>query len=197
MKISVVMPTITGREESWARMVRYFEERTPGYELEVCSPKDYRNWPAGINAAQPTGDYLVYCADDLEPLPGWADAMVACLDRHEIPAPQVWNWHQKGVPADLAADGPPGSIPVFSRIPALTAALADEIGLWPEIDYYADNWVSDKARLLGWESRVTAGFDWIHHWHQHGRLDAGDWVGRNLPLYNAERVKLGLHPVNR
>jgi hypothetical protein len=193
--ISVVMPTISGREEMWAQMVEFYQSRTPGYELEILSPKDYRNWPTAINTAKPKGSYILYGADDLEPLEGWADAMVGCLDRGEVPAPQVWNWVKEGPPVNVNEDGPPGSRAAFTRVPALTRDLALAVGPWPEIDYYSDNWVSDKARILGWETRVTDGFDFIHHWHQHGRLEAGDWVGRNKPLYNAERAKLGLGAV--
>lgn len=194
-RISVVMPTITGREEMWAWITPLYQRRAPDFEIELCSPKDYPNWPSGINAAQPTGDYLVYTADDLEPLDGWADAMVACLDRGEVPAPQVWNWKQEGRPVDERVDGPPGAVPAFSRIPALTREMAEAIGPWPsDLDYYADNWVTDAARLRGWECRVTEGFAFIHHWNQHGRLDAGDWQGRNLPRYNVHRAALGLPP---
>ena len=192
-RISVVMPTITGREEMWSWITPLYAERAPGFDVELCCPKDYPNWPTGINAATPTGDYLVYTADDLEPLEGWADAMVATLDRGEIPAPQVWNWKREGRPVDERVDGPPGAITAFSRIPALTREMAEAIGPWPEsLTYYGDNWVSDAARIRGWESRVTEGFCFVHHWHQHGRLDGGDWVGRYKPLYDIERAKLGL-----
>lgn len=199
-RISVLMPTITGRESMREWMVKALRQRTPGFELEIISPLDFPNWPTGCNEAArtATGDYFLYTADDLEALPGWADAMVACLDRGEVPAPQVWNWVRQGRPVDEPVDGPPGSVPAFSRIPALTRAMAEAIGPWPEaLDYYADNWCSDAARLHGWETRVTEGFAFIHHWNQHGRLDGGDWVGRNLPKYNAERAKLGLPPVPR
>ena len=197
-RISVIMPTITGREESRERMAQAYRDRSDGYLIEVISPKDYPNWPASCNVGQKRahGSIFAFGSDDLEPLAGWADAMVECLERGELPAPQVWNWHLKGLPADLAVDGPPGSIPAFTRVVALTRDMAKAIGPWPEIDYYADNWVSDKARTLGWETRVTAGYNFIHHWHQHGRLDAGNWKSRSLPRYNAERVKLGLPPVN-
>ena len=197
MKISVIMPTISGREESLARMVAAYHERTP-HELEIINPKDYPSWPAGCNAGQlrATGDVLHFASDDLEPLEGWATAMLESLRADEIPAPQLWDfaWSAKA-PVNAAADGPPGVITAFSRVPSLTWEMADAIGPWPEMAYYADNWVSDKARILGWETRVMGDYRFVHHWHQTGRLDKGDWVGRNKPLYNAERAKLGLPPV--
>ena len=196
MKISIIMPTIDGREESRETMLRAYQERTP-YPIEIILKYNYPNWPAGCNAGQldATGDVLHFGSDDLEPLAGWADAMLRTLAANEIPAPQLWDFVKTGAPVNERADGPPGAIPGFSRAPSLTRAMAECIGPWPEIPYYADNWVSDKGRLCGYESRVTAGYGFIHHWHPVGRLDAGDWVGRNKPLYNAERAKLGLGPV--
>lgn len=195
-KISLIIPTITGREESLAAMLAAYKARTKGFRLQVVTPLDAPNWAAGCNLgmAKATGELFAFGSDDLEPIDGWADAMARTLDAGEIPAPQVWNHTHDGPPVNEAQDGPAGSITAFSRVVALTAKMAELIGPWPEIDYYVDNWVSDKARTLGIETRVTAGYWFIHHWHQVGRLDGGDWVGRNLPLYNAERAKLGLPP---
>lgn len=199
MKLSIVIPTITGREESLARMVAAYRERTP-VEIEVITPKDYPCWPAGCNAGFPetTGDVIHYGADDLEPCPGWFDSVMAVFAAGELPAPQLWNFEKgPGEPVNRAADGPPGVITAFTRVPTLTRAMAEAIGPWPIIDYYADNWVSDKARVLGWETRVVEGYDFVHHWHPVGRLDHGDWVGRSVGRYNEERAKLGLPPVSR
>ena len=186
------MPTIAGREESCALMKRCYLERTPGFLLQILTPLGFPNWPAGMNAGirDATGDYIASAADDLEPLEGWADAMVSCLERNEIPAPQLWDHVHEGAPVN-AVDGPPGALTEFSRVPALTRAMAERIGPWPEIDYFADNWVSDAARTFGVETRVTAGFSFVHHWHPVGRLDAGDWVSRSLPAYQAARAALG------
>jgi hypothetical protein len=199
VRITVIMPTITGREEMLARMVQAYRDRTPGHDLETLNPKDHPNWPSGCNAGQlvATGEVFHFTNDDIEPLDGWAEPMLEALARGEVPAPQVWNWTREGPPVNERQDGPPGSFTAFSRLPSLTREMAERVGPWPSIDYYGDNWVSDAARILGFETRVMAGYAFIHHWHQHGRLDHGDWVGRNLPLYNAERAKLGLGPVGR
>ena len=200
MKLSIIMPTISGREESCATMVAAYLDRTPGVELEIINPKDYPSWPAGCNAGQllATGDVLHFAADDLEPLPGWSEPMLRCVAAGEIPAPQLWDFVKgDGLPVNQAADGIPGSCTAFSRVPSMTRAMAEAIGPWPLMDYYGDNWVSDAARKLGWETRIMEGYAFVHHWHPVGRLDAGDWVGRSLPAYNAEREKLGLGPVGR
>ena len=197
MRISVIMPTISGREDSLARMVAAYRERTP-YDLEIINPKDHPSWPVACNAGQllATGDILHFGSDDLEPLEGWAEPMLACLADGYLPAPQLWDFAwSEAMPVNQSDDGRPGNFTAFTRVPALTRAMAEAIGPWPVMDYYADNWVSDKARSLGWETRVTEGYRFVHHWNQVGRLDKGDWQGRSKPLYNEERAKLGLHPV--
>jgi hypothetical protein len=197
MKISVVIPTITGREYSYAAMVAAYVERTPGHDLEIVTVKDRPSWPVGCNAGQllASGEVLHFGADDLEPLEGWAGAMLSALEAGEIPAPQIWDYAREGLPVNQAQDGPPGALTPFSRVPSLTRAMAAAIGEWPDMHYYSDNWVSAKGRLCGFETRVTEGYAFIHHWHPVGRLDTGDWMGRYLPLYNAERAKLGLAPI--
>lgn len=189
--LSIILPTITGREEMRAWIIDCFNARTP-IEIQWIVRVDYPNWPSGVNAGMPEaeGDYLFFAADDLEPLDGWCAAMIACLDGGAIPAPQVWDYVQQGAPVNEGADGPPGTVTAFSRAPAFTREVAKAIGPWPEIDYYADNWVSDKARTLGIPTVVTAGYSFIHHWNQVGRLDHGDWQGRSEPLYHAELAKL-------
>ena len=116
-----------------------------------------------------------------------------------IPAPRLWDftYDPAATPVNARADGPPGAITAFSRVPSMTREMAEAVGPWPIMDYYSDNWVSDKARVLGWETRVADGYRFVHHWHPVGRLDKGDWVSRSIGLYNAERAKLGLGPVTR
>jgi hypothetical protein len=187
--ITVIIPTISGREDSLKRVVAAYR-RMRG--LQIVTPKDYPNWPAGCNAGQlqAKGDILHFGADDLEPIDGWAEPMLECLSNGYIPAPQLWNWVKEGEPVNQAEDGLPGSFTTFSRVPALTREMAKAIGPWPEIPYYADNWVSLKGSKVGYLTRVTGGYSFIHHWSQIGRLDQGDWVGRYLPLYEAEVAKL-------
>ena len=199
MKLSIIVPTISGREDSLAMVLAAYRERTPG-EIEIVTPKDYPCWPAACNAGRllVSGDVIHFGADDLEPMAGWSEPMFACLAEGEIPAPQLWDFAWSDTPpVNEKADGPPGTVTVFTRVPSLTREMAETIGPWPIIDYYSDNWVSDAGRHHGYPTRVIAGYRFVHHWSQVGRLDAGDWVSRSIGAYNAERAKLGLGPVAR
>lgn len=184
--ISIIIPTITGREDSLKMVKAAYRTRT-GSKVEIITPKDHPSWGAGCNAgaAKAKGDILHFGNDDLEPLHGWADAALRVLADDELPAPQVWNHTQEGDPADLYTDGPAGALTEFTRVPILTRRMADEIGPFPAIHYFCDNWVSAKARTLGYPTRVTHGYWFVHHWHPVGRLDTGDWVSRDKPLYEA------------
>lgn len=172
IELSVIIPTITGREESLHRTLRAYADntRTP-YELIVV--ENQPNWPAACNAGAKfaTGDVLHFGADDLCPCNSWYNAGVrAVLSDNELPAPPiVWNYEKGGnVGSD---DGPPGALTRFTRVPILTRAQYDAIGPWPEIIYFADVWISDRARYLGMQTRAVAGYEFVHYWHQTGRLD--------------------------
>ena len=59
----------------------------------------------------------------------------------------------------------------FTRVPILRRDQYERIGPWPEIDYYADIWLSEKARTLGIRTRILYSYRFVHHWSQVGRVD--------------------------
>ncbi len=72
--ISVVIPTVTGREDFFERCVYAYEHNTAN-PIELIIYKDLptcgRGWIKGAEDA--TGDYVHFTADDLEPALGWDD----------------------------------------------------------------------------------------------------------------------------
>lgn len=178
--LSVIIPTIDGREESLAAVIRRYQETlassgTEIFPVEILTPRNHRNWPEACNAGfqRSLGDIIHYGADDLEPVDGWYDAMMQTLNAGEIPAGHILNPDR-----DPEWDGEDGSLAHFSRVPALTRDMATAIGRWPEIDYYADIWVSIKARTLGIQTRCNYKYQFIHHWHQYGRIDTPSRLSR-------------------
>ncbi len=176
LKLGVVVPTIRGREESLARTLAAYEATLAGADYELLTVHDRPFWPVACNegtaALLDRCDLIHYGADDLVPLDGWLEAALPVLADGELPAPQVWDFFWNDGPAhSQTIDGPVGGECRFTRVPILTQAMAEAIGPWPEIAYFADCWVSDKARVLGWPTRVTEGYSFVHHWSQIGRLD--------------------------
>lgn len=170
--ISIVIPTIKGREVSYMRCVdAYLATKPP--DSEVIAIENKPNWPTACNEGfrRAQGDRLHFTSDDLEPLPGWWQEALPWLDEHdELPAPKVLNHSPDGV-WDNAVDGPDGGVPHFTRIPLMTRSQYERIGPWPEIDYGADVWLSEKARTLGIETRMIHSYAFVHHWEQVGRID--------------------------
>jgi hypothetical protein len=173
--ISVIVPTISGREESLARAIASYEETLRDVEHELIVVKDAKTWPTACNEgyARAQGNILHFSADDLEALPDWhVDAIYALGVRNELPAPKVYNFVAEESAWDNPEDGMDGELTHFTRIPLMTRAQYETIGSWPEIVYYADLWLSEKARTLGIRTRCLHSYRFIHHWSGIGRVDS-------------------------
>ena len=171
--ISIVVPTLTGREKTLKRCLAAYKKTSPA-SVEIIVIRDKPSWPTACNlgAKQATGDILHFTADDLEPLPGWHREAVKWLKDHdELPAPKVFNYKADGV-WDNEIDGPDKAIPQFTRIPLMTRGQYDRIGAWPQFNYVADIWLSAKARTLGIETRMIHSYAFVHHWESVGRVDS-------------------------
>lgn len=182
--LSVVIPTISGREESLARCVESYERTLEGVSHEIIVVKDESTWPRACNVGytKSTGDIIHWTADDLEALPGWYNDIPAFLENDELAAPAVYDYREDGKFSN-AEDGPDGATTWFTRIPICRRDQAERIGLWPEIIYYADIWFSEKARAIGIETRLLYSYRFVHHWCGIGRVDSTanlDKSGREL-----------------
>jgi len=188
--LSVIIPTISGREETLHRCMASYEETLAGTPYEIILIKDWPTWPAACNEGyrRSKGGVVHFTADDLEALPGWHIPALLHLSVHnELPAPFVYDYQSppEGRWAN-EEDGPPGSIPKFTRIPILTRTQYEKIGFWPSIVYYADYWVSEKGRTVGIETRMIEGYSFVHHWSQIGRVDSKE----NMDTAGAEFNRL-------
>jgi hypothetical protein len=172
--LSVVIPTLSGREDSLARAIASYRETLDGVPHEIIVEKDRPSWPAACNAGyrKAKGDVLHFTADDLEALPGWWVEVLPWLAEHdELPAPRVLNSDGSW---DNAVDGEDGGTPHFTRIPLMTRSQYERIGPWPEFNYVADVWLSEKGRTVGIETRMFHSYAFVHHWEQVGRRDSPD-----------------------
>jgi hypothetical protein len=88
--ISVIIPTIAGREEHYERCRNAFESRSV-LPIEIITEYEHPTcglaWQAGAERAK--GDYLHFLCDDLEPAEGWDTAAVGVVEQGAIPAPRV------------------------------------------------------------------------------------------------------------
>lgn len=174
MRLSVILPTISGREASLARALAAYEDTLKGCSHEIIIVKDEPTWPTACNVGykRSKGDVVHFSADDLEPLPGWwKEPLKALKTIDELPNPKVLDYSIDGNFSNVK-DGADGDLTHFTRIPIMTRSQYERIGPWPEIVYYADIWVSEKARTLGIRTRCMHSYQFLHHWCGIGRVDS-------------------------
>jgi len=172
--VTVVMPTITGREHWLERALRSLDNHTEA-EFEVLTYVDRPAcgivWQEGGEAA--AGDYIWMGADDVEVLPGWDTAAISRCDEGALPAPCVY--HPDGRLQSCGASWellePDGEETEFTRGPFMSRAQWDVIQPMLPTHYWTDNWVSWR----GWQASpviptvVTWGFRFVHHLAGEGR----------------------------
>ena len=170
--ISVIVPTVPGREDHFGRCVAAYEADAAegGYDLDLIVEHDHPAvgyaWQAGGEKAR--GDYLHFTNDDLVPHPGWAQPAVAAVNRGYIPAPQVYG-----------PGGEPQAPPVWGRVgldwtllprqhaavvPFLSRQQWGKIRPLALIHYYADDFITGRARAAGWPAVLRTGYAFTHHW---------------------------------
>lgn len=176
--MSVVVPTIAGREHWLERCVRAYEETVPGVEVIVVTgkPSCGAAWEEGQERA--TGDYVHFTADDLVPLPGWFEAAAEVCDAGAIPAANVLTEEAGGewlpsstmyAQAYLLGDGQTENVlvPFFSR----AQFEIDDGDSWVcPIHYGSDDWVTFLADRRGIPTRFTHGYLFGHGAAPEGRL---------------------------
>lgn len=173
--ISVVIPTIGGREGLFMRCVKDYREFTPNVEIIVVhdAPSCGAAWQAGSRMA--TGDYLHLSADDLEPMEGWWKAGIRAVHNRQVPASRVWRptgkiesgvaWDKNGL------DGQPAQL---AQVPFCSMDDWEEgIGPMVPLQYYSDNWFQRQAEAIGLVCVLVDGYEFIHHRPQGPR--EGEW----------------------
>lgn len=175
--ISIVVPTVKGREHHLKKCLKAYEETTDDYEIHVLldRPACGQAWVEGAEVA--TGDYLHFSADDLEPFPGWWQAAMYTADAGVLPAPRILNTDgtlQTCGGQDGFEERPTGYSTDFSRIPFMTRAQWEQIApivsdFLCSTHYFTDNAIS----WAGWQQRIPTAvhreYQFTHHFAQEKR----------------------------
>jgi hypothetical protein len=169
--ITVVVPTIQGREDDYLRCVTAYE-RTLGNQLDLVTIRDFPTcgeaWNEG--AKQAKGEFLHLTCDDLEPHGGWHEAAIEAVVRGYLPAPRVVN--ANGVLDSCGLHGvelPDKAIVQMSVIPFMSMEQWDKIGPTLPVHYFSDNWLSWRGAQEGYATVVRRRYEFTHHWAQPGR----------------------------
>lgn len=170
--ISVICPTISGREHWLERARQSISDTTPDFEwLEYWDlPTCGAGWNVGIIEAK--GEYILLYADDLEAHPGWWQAGMEALRRNVIPCARILNADGTLQSCGTFAKEAPNDTPsVVARVPFLTRHMAQQMHPIFENHYMGDHWITWKGKQLGWPTLVVREMVFTHHFAMEGRID--------------------------
>lgn len=171
--IDIMIPTVDGREDHLERCLRTYRARTswPIGQIVVVRNRDCVG--AGWNdaaASVPVGEraqYVHFTNDDIEPESGWDQVAVSTALSRSIPAPALLEadgrFHPYHAVTERTADW---TEVVTSTIHFMPWSLWDEVGPCLPVHYYSDDYLSWRARRLGWPSVYRSGYRFRHHWAQ-------------------------------
>lgn len=158
--VSIILPTITGREDLLDVTRKAYEETVEG-EAEILvvreRPTIGEAWNAGAESAE--GEYLLLGADDLVPFPGAVEAGIEAAADGIYPSPWITNPDGSTVARGslgggmvLTAETPERTVCNSSPIPLLRSTAWQDVGPSIPAHYYADDY-------LGWAARAKADLD--------------------------------------
>lgn len=166
MKVVVIIPTITGREDHLERCIEAYTRTSPQARLVVVKDKPTCGiaWQEGATANS-NFDYLHLTADDLVPEPGWLEAAIAIADAGNIPAP-VQVTPDGNVVGHYGSNG---NMAPMTVIPFCTKAQWEQIQPMAPWHYWTDNYFSERAKRAGAQIIYSDAYKFIHHFAQVGR----------------------------
>jgi hypothetical protein len=193
VSVSIICPTVDGREESLARARQSYAEHTLApFEWIVVRnrPTCGIAWNEGLELA--TGDLVHFTADDVEAVtPGWDRICEEWFARSTLPAPRILNTDGTLQSCgDDATERDTGTHTELTRIPTIPRELVPVVAPIIETHYYTDSWVSYQAARVGWRTVVVRELVFAHHFAQAGRLDE-----RLYPDYHAFVAARDAHPL--
>lgn len=170
MMISVVIPTIDGREALCERTLAGFRATAGDHDLQIILAKNRptigKAWNDGADAAD--GDYLMLAADDIIPHPGWADAAIEAVEWGYYPAPRI-DTADGGVLATgsmgggwLVTDAGDYAPVASSQFPFMDRDAWEDIGPALEIHYFADDHLAARARAASYVVCYREGYRLTH-----------------------------------
>lgn len=169
--LTVVVPTVDGREHWLSRCTAALAAHTTNYELIVVPNMETCGiaWREGAQVA--TGNYVCFLADDIEVHHGWQQAAQTVCDNGSLPAPLIL--HTDGTVQSCGgtweATETDGVATDFTRVPFLSRDQLGRVGPMIPTHEFSDNWVSFRGRQVGIETVVCHGYLLTHHLAPEGR----------------------------
>lgn len=158
--ISVVIPTITGREAWLAACIEEYERTAPGAEIIVVKdePSCGIAWEKGYE--QSTRPYVHFTADDLLPRDRWWVEATQFAHAGIVPAANVRDVYDR--PAHC--NSPLGDMGLHPNVlvPFLSREMLERGGWMTTVHYGSDDWITYRAVQLGYEVRRGITYCFTH-----------------------------------
>jgi hypothetical protein len=167
--ISVIVPTVAGREAIFERTIAAYRDTLAGIDYELIAPRNYdaigKAWQAGLDQAH--GDLIQFGLDNAIPQAGWYDAARSTLAKNVIPA--AWMSLENG---DTWACGSLGGGLVLSKCAdwtpcrqsglwCATDVMCRAVGSFLPIHYYTDDDWFWRAQLSGYTCVVRLDYHFV------------------------------------
>jgi hypothetical protein len=176
VSLSIICPTILGREQALAATMAGYREHTP-VDAQVIVPQGHATvgeaWNTG--ARQADGDVLLFAIDDAVPHAGWYEAGMAVLAADTIPSPTLY--FMDGTLETAGSMGLGGLMPLGTDgVRCRTGGLLlmqrrhwEWVGEFAPIHYYVDDDWCHRAEEYDIGLQVCHGYAFTHLHHPRGR----------------------------
>lgn len=176
MKISVIIPTIEGREDSLEQTLATYRNSLDASRLEFVIVRDELScgdaWNVGAKLA--TGELLHFGADDLEPArPDWWIDAAAAIGDGFLPVGSIVEHSLDGETRWFGGD--------FARVPFIHR---DWWRAMPAgMHYFTDNLLTQRAAEDDHAMRFCESFAFTHRPVRVGRLDTPERFSRDRAVF--------------
>lgn len=202
---SVVIPTISGREEWAEKCLSGYKLTAPGAEYIVIKdePSCGHAWQKGY--AQSTRPFVHFTADDIVPAePNWMKGALRLLREGIVPGANVIDGRIDGKVVKLLCDSPLGDLGSWPNVlvPFLSREMLEMGGWLLPIHYGSDDWITYKAVRAGFHVQRCMEYRMAHHVAPEGRnyrrrhgdvkalVDAMEAAGYVPPVYEQLEINL-------
>lgn len=174
MTVTVVIPTIPGREVSCEQTVTEYKRQEVDVLVVSGAQTCGEGWTAGLAKAE--GDYVLLGIDDAVPHPGAVLAGVQAAERGIYPSPRMLKADGALESCGSLGNGgchlgecETGTPAYMSSLPLASREMWERIGAPIPIHYYVDDYLGYRARVAGLSCEVVREYAFTHFEEQHGR----------------------------
>lgn len=203
--LSVLLPTVRGREESLSLCMKSYMDNVPNFDIEFVTVRDRlcgNGWQTAAERA--SGEYLHFSNDDLAVRPGFVEPLVEIANTGNVAA----HWFATGGTEYNGRDEGTHDLAELTTAPmpfCTRQTFFEKIGPIPALHYGCDHWfaeecVSHGVKIIGRRhSEVDHGFHetgGIGKWH----VSPEGWYGVDMMDFDTQIAyqdyRLGLVPYN-